>query len=149
MTTLPRSFTLPFVTRTRKHSQDTQTFATIWFSLTVTTDSHHDLRTSQKAEFPPSTLYPYRKNWRSPRSPDFIKGRVSTLHTVPVLLQLTVTTISVLHKRRSFHLAHWTCRVTADGHHDLRTVQRRSFHFAQYTCRRYVILLCSLHSRVG
>jgi hypothetical protein len=57
MTTLPRSFTLRFVTQTRKHSQGTQHFATMWLSLAVTTDGHDDLRTSQKAEFPPCTMY--------------------------------------------------------------------------------------------
>ena len=98
MTTLPRSFTLSFVTRTRKHSQGTQHFTKIWLSLTVIADGHHDLRTSQNAEFPPCTLHLYRERWRSPRSPDFTKGGVSTLYTVPVLWERTATTISRLLK---------------------------------------------------
>ena len=127
MTTLPRSFTLSFVTRTRKHSQGTQHFTKIWLSLTVIADGHHDLRTSQNAEFPPCTLHLYRERWRSPRSPDFTKGEVSTLHTIPASWEVTVTTTSGLHKRQSFHLAHSTRIVRADGHHDLRTSQRAEF----------------------
>jgi hypothetical protein len=162
------------------------------YTCTVTADGHHDLRTSQKAVFPPYTLYLYCQSWRSPRSPDFKKrrsfdlahctctvtadghhdlrtsqrrsfhlahctrtvkadghhdlrtskqGGVSTLHTVPVPSQLTVTRSPDLKKRRSFHLAHCTCTVRGDGHHDLRTSQRRGFHLAHCICRSYVILL--------
>ena len=45
----------------------------------------------------------------------------------PSPLQLTVATISGLHKRRTLHLAHCTCIVTADGHHNLRTSQVAEF----------------------
>ena len=93
----------------------------------VTADGHHNLRTSQVAEFPPCSLYLYCHSWWSPRSPDFTKGRVSILQSVPVLSQLMVTTISGLHKRQSFHLAVCACTVTVDGHHDLRTSQVAEF----------------------
>jgi hypothetical protein len=107
-------------------------------TCTVTADGHHDLRTSQKTEFPPCSLYLYCHSWWSPRSPDFAKGRVSTLQTVPVLSELTVNTMSGLQKRHSFHLADCTCTVTAHGQHDLRTSQKRCFHPAHYTCCSYV-----------
>ena len=145
--TIPASWEVTVTTTSGLHKR--QSFHLAHSTRIVRADGHHDLRTSQRAEFPPCTPYLYRERWRSPQSPDFTKGEVSTLHTIPVPWEVTVTTISGLHKRRGFHLVHCTRTVRADGHHDLPTSQRRPFHLAHYTCRSYAILPCLLHRRVS